>query len=365
MIQQLDFFGAKRGRQRHDGGVPGIVDSYRLRHGLRERDPVQQRGQVLQRDFERQTALRHAVGDGNQCRAILLLQRLQDIAQIVLIDAAQHGTHRLLLDFAAAVRNRLVEQGEAVAHAAMRGSRQQCQSFFFAGHFFQSENFFELLADLPLRDLLQVELQATRQHGDRDFLRVGGGEDEFDVARRLFERFQHCVERAARKHVHFVDDVDLETCAGRRVQRVLEQVAHVVDLGIGRGVELYQVDKTSGVDCSAGAAFAAGCRRNAGFAVERLGDDARQRRFADAARAGKQVGVMQALLRERVGQRSHDVLLADQFSKGLGAPLAGENLAHLLETVSAGETNGRSRIHDRRPTPLGIRNGIAGAVREN
>ena len=48
-----------------------------------------------------------------------------------------------------------------------------------------------------------------------DALRVGGGEDEHDVGRRLLERLEERVEGRAREHVHLVDDVDLEAAARR------------------------------------------------------------------------------------------------------------------------------------------------------
>ena len=56
----------------------------------------------------------------------------------------------------------------------------------------------------------QVELQAARQHGDRHFLRVSGGEHKFQIFRRLFERLQHRVERGVGQHVHFVNHEDFE-----------------------------------------------------------------------------------------------------------------------------------------------------------
>ena len=128
--------------------------------------------------------------------------------------------------------------------------------------------------------------------------------------------------------MHFVDDVNLEAPAGRGIQRVFEQIAHIVDLRVGSGVELDQIDKTSAIDFNARPALAAGLGGNAGFAVERLGDNAREGGLAHAARAGKQIGMMQALLLERIGKRRHHVLLPDQFGKGLGTPLARENLTH-------------------------------------
>ena len=75
------------------------------------------------------------------------------------------------------------------------------------------------------------------------------------------------------------------------------------------------------------AQVAARRRRHAvGDAVETLGEDARDRRLAHAARAGEQVGVVQAPPRQRVGERRDDVLLPGQLRERLRPPLAGENL---------------------------------------
>ena len=146
----------------------------------------------------------------------------------------------------------------------------------------------------------QVELQAARQHGHRQLLRIGGREQELDVRRRLLERLQQRVERVRREHVHFVDQVDLVAAARRRVLHVVEQLARVVDLGARGRVHFEQVDEAARVDVAAGAALAAGLRRHALLAVQRLGEDARDRGLADAARAGEQERVVDAARVERV-----------------------------------------------------------------
>ena len=69
------------------------------------------------------------------------------------------------------------------------------------------------------------------------------------------------------------------------------------------------------------------------LAVEALGEDARERRLADAARAGEQVGVVQAAARQRVGERRDDVLLPDQLAERAGPPLAGEDLVAHRKSV--------------------------------
>jgi hypothetical protein len=89
------------------------------------------------------------------------------------------------------------------------------------------------------------------------------------------------------------------------------------------GVDLQQVDEAAGVDRQAGLAFAARIGTGALLAVQRLGEDARDRGLADAARAGEQEGMVDPAGLQRVGQRAHDVLLPDQFGETLGTPLAG------------------------------------------
>ncbi len=187
---------------------------------------------------------------------------------------------------------------------------------------FLPQHVLQMGQDQRRRQLLKVELQAARQHGDRNLLRIGGGEDELHVRRRLFQRLQHRVERRLRQHVHFVDDVHLETPAGRRIQRAFQQFAHVVDLRVGRRIQLDQVDETPAVDLGTGAAHAARRGGDAGFAIQGFGEDTRDGGLAHAARAGEQIGVVQAVLRQRVGQRLHDVLLPRQLSEVLGTPFA-------------------------------------------
>ena len=73
---------------------------------------------------------------------------------------------------------------------------------------------------------------------------------------------------------------------------------------------------------------------DAAFAVERLGEDARYRGFAHAARTGKQVGVMQALVIQRIDQGTQHVFLTDHFSKFARPPFARQNL--IAHELSAG-----------------------------
>ena len=155
------------------------------------------------------------------------------------------------------------------------------------------------------------------------------------MLRRLLEGLQHGVERRGRQHVHFVDHVDLVTRPGRRVLRGVEQLAHLVHAGVGRGIDLEQVDEAAGIDLRAGAALPAGLRGHALLAVQAFRQNARQRRLAHATGPGEEVGVMQALLLQRVGQRPHDVLLPNEAGEVARPPLAGEHLIGHARILSA------------------------------
>jgi hypothetical protein len=117
--------------------------------------------------------------------------------------------------------------------------------------------------------------------------------------------------------VHFVDQVDLEASDHGLVDRLVEQPRDLVDAAVRRRVELDIVDEAAGVDVAARRADAARLCGDAAVAVgagavERLGEDARDRRLADAARSGEEIRVVQPLLRERVGERLDHVRLADE-----------------------------------------------------
>ena len=176
----------------------------------------------------------------------------------------------------------------------------------------------------------QVELQAAAQHRHRHLLRIGGGQYEFQVFRRLFQRLEHGVERRVGQHVHFVDHEDLEAPLHRLVDGLLEQPLNLVHAAVGRCIQFRVIDKTACIDLCAGLAYAAGLRGHTTLpvragAVERLGQNARNRRLADTARAGKHVGMVQAPGRQRVAERLHDMLLPHHFGEGFGTVFSGEH----------------------------------------
>ena len=130
--------------------------------------------------------------------------------------------------------------------------------------------------------------------------------------------------------MHLVDHVDLEAAQHRLVDGLIEKLRYLVDAPVRRGVEFHVIDETAGVDVAAGIAHPARVGGDVARAVdpgaiERLGQDARDRRLAHPARPGEQVGVVQPALRQRVRQRLNHMLLAHQCIK-VGRPVfSGEN----------------------------------------
>ena len=171
----------------------------------------------------------------------------------------------------------------------------------------------------------QVEAQVLRAAADGvgHLLRVGGGEDEDDVARRLLERLQQRGLGRLGQHVHLVEDVHL--VPPRRAEvGLLDEVAHRLDAVVARRVELVDVVADAALDVAARVALAARLAVDGALAVEHLGEDPRRRRLARAPRAGEEVGLALAAAGDGVAQGAHDVILPLDLGEPPGAVAAVE-----------------------------------------
>ena len=133
------------------------------------------------------------------------------------------------------------------------------------------------------------------------------------MRRRLFERLEQRIERALGEHVHFVNQKDFELSATRDVLGTLNQFANIIDTVIGRGVNFHHIEVSAGVDILAGGALSAGFGTGALLAVETLGKDTGDSGFANAARTGKQEGMMDPAGFQRIGQCLDHMGLTDEF----------------------------------------------------
>ena len=176
----------------------------------------------------------------------------------------------------------------------------------------------------------QIELQTTRQHGDRHFLWVGRGQHKFQILGRLFQGFQHRVESGVGEHVHLVNHEHLEAALHRLVNRLLEQGLHFVHTTVRGGVKFGVIDKATSVDVAARLTHTTRLSGDTALpvrtlAIERFGQHTRHRGFAHTACAGEQIRMVQTLCGQCVGQCLHDMLLPHHFGEGFGAVLASEH----------------------------------------
>ncbi len=188
-----------------------------------------------------------------------------------MVNRAQHIPHPGFLDRAPTKRDGLVEDTQGVAQTALRCPCEQLQRYCIAAYLFLFKHMLEMRGNQRRWNLLQVELQATRQNRDRNSLRICGRKDELDVLRRLLQRFQHRIESRFGEHVYFVDDVNLVTGSRGCVKRILEQFPHLFHLRIGGRIHLKQINEAPRINFSAGRTYPAGRRGNACPAIESLG----------------------------------------------------------------------------------------------
>ena len=105
----------------------GVV--HRIGERLRQRDLQQEARQVGERGVEREAARLHLVGDLHRAGRVARGDGLEQPHEVALVDRAEHVADARRADVAAAVRDRLVEQRERVAHAARRGAGEQRKRF--------------------------------------------------------------------------------------------------------------------------------------------------------------------------------------------------------------------------------------------
>ena len=197
----------------------------------------------------------------------------------------------------------------------------------------------------------QVEAQVLRTAADRvgHLLRVGGGEHEHDVARRLLERLQQRRLGRLGEHVDLVEDVHLVP-AGSAEVGLLDEVAHRLDAVVAGGVELVHVVADAALDVEARRALAARLAVDRALAVEHLGEDPRRRRLARAAGPGEQVRLALAAAGDGVAQGADDVVLALQLGESPGAVAAVERRRGHTSSLR-GACQGPSRASGQRGMP--------------
>ncbi|KPX97188.1 Uncharacterized protein ALO63_05623 [Pseudomonas amygdali pv. mori] len=326
LVIELHVFGRQcLGQRQHPVAVAvPVVDAFGQRLG--NRHAVQNIENFREHTIPVRPLLGQVAYRLQHTASVAFQQRSQHIEHLTMIQCAEHGAHIGSHDLAFTKGNGLIGQAHRVTHRTVGSAPEQPQRIVFERHILDAQYVGQMFDHTFGRHVFQRELQATRQNGRRQLLRIGGSEDELDVGRRLFKRLEQGVERVTGEHVHFVDQVDLEATATWRVLHVIQQFARVFDLGAAGGVDLDQVDETAFIDLFAHRASATGRGGDAGLAVQALGDDPRDSGLADASRAGEQIGMVQALAVQRVDQGLQHMSLADHFAERARTPFTCKDL---------------------------------------
>ena len=332
-VEQLGFVGRHGlGQSGHLRGIGvarvAVVGAFghRLDHG----HALQDRAHVFQGGRRTQAIQAQSIDGVEHRGAIGLRQGLDQTEHVAAVDRAEHVAHGVFLQLATAKSDGLIGERQGVAHGATSPPRDQTQSADLGGHALGLQHLLQVLQDRVGRHGPQVELQTAREHGHRHFLWVGGGQDEFQVLGGLFQGLEHGVERMPGEHVHLVDHEDLEAPLHRFVDGLFEQGLHILHAAVGSRVKFGVVHETPGIDVGAGLTHAARLGGDVAVAikaqtVERFGQDARDRGLAHTSGAGEQIGVVQALCGQGVGQGLDHVALPHHFGEVARAVFAGQD----------------------------------------
>ena len=276
-------------------------------------------GQFPQEKADVHPLIQQAAQQQADIGAVLRGQRVQQADEHFLSGQPQHFAGAFLRQACAAQRQRLIQQGHAVPHAAGGPFGDEAHGPFLKGHPFLFQHTGQMADDGGFRQVAENEMLTPADNGDGKFVRLGGGEDENHARRRLFQRFQQRIEGGARKHVGFVNDENLVAAFHGGVANFFAQGTGVFHAVVGGAVNFGDIHMDALRDFAALFTLVAGGCRGGVHTVERLGKNAGDGGFAHAARAAKKIGRSHFVLGGGAGQNGLDHVLTGDLGKGLGA----------------------------------------------
>ena len=212
--------------------------------------------------------------------------------------------------------------------------------------------------DLLERRAVEVEAVAAVDDRGRHLVRLGGGEHEDDVRRRLLQRLQERVPRRGREHVRLVEDVDAARArpSGRARRSRAARGCRRPSCSRRRPSRPRRARCRSRWPGRRGRPGEKSIAR-AAVGVQRAGQELGHRGLAGAARADEQVGVVHLPELDRVAQRADDVLLADHLVERPGAVTAvqREHRRRIVVAHPVASRAGRGRFPVRAPSSVRAR----------
>src|SRR5208337_2832919 len=109
-------------------------------------------------------------------------------------------------------------------------------------HLFELGDLGQVFGDEGGRDAPQIKALAARENCGQHLFRIRGGEHEFHMRGRFFQRLQQGVERRRGEHVNFVDDVDFKVGGGGGVTASFTQLADLLDAVVAGAINFKDVE---------------------------------------------------------------------------------------------------------------------------
>ncbi|GFI53715.1 hypothetical protein IMSAGC022_00307 [Alistipes sp.] len=275
--------------------------------------------------LRREAAAEHVVETQQGLYVVACQQQVCHVEVGVVVQHVERGGYLLVVELRAAERYGLVEHRQGVAHTAVGLARDEVQSLIVGLDPLLRGYVSQILHAVLDAYAVEVVYLASREDRGDDLVLLGGGQNEYGVCRRLFERFEKGVERLCREHVHLVDDEHRVAPLLRHDPHLLDEVADVVDRVVRGGIELVYVQRAVVVEAAARLALVAGLCADGVLAVYRLGEDAGAGGLAHAARSAEQVGVRQLSALDRVFERRGYMFLSDDRCECRGTVFSRRN----------------------------------------
>ena len=256
----------------------------------------------------------------------LLRNRLDQIVENAFRHHAQQFAHLHIGNRVAAIRNGLFQQRQPVAHAAFRRPRQHRHRARLDLYFFFRRDPLDLFRDF--REGQRPKLKKLRPRLDRlhQIFRARRRQNKHHSFRRLFQGFQQGIRSFIGELVRFIQNHNFVAAIRRRVPHHLAQFANLIDTAVRRRINLDHVQRPPLRNLPARSACSIRIGRGPFLAVQCLGQNSRRRGFAHTAHARKNIRVRHPVRIDGVRDSPGDVLLAYDFTEGLRAVFAGNNL---------------------------------------
>ena len=184
-------------------------------------------------------------------------------------------------------------------------------------------------------DAAEIKSLAAAENGGQHPLGIGGGQHEHHPRRWFLQGFQQCVEGGGGKHVALVHHIHLPAGLHWCEARTLDQVADVVDTGVGGSIDFDDIESCArrdrGAELAATTGFGGGAV--AAEAVERAGQDAGAGGFTGAPWPAEQICGRDAIAAQGMAEGGRNGVLPHQLVEPLGAVLVMQRLVGLAHAT--------------------------------